>query len=165
MKMRKGLEGRQAGKPEMVLVGGGKVLWYRVLELVSRTKGTHRVRLEGCCCDPISQKGDLQHCDMGVVSDVVGKVFARVIQERLQVVAEKVLPGLQCGFRKERGCCDMIFVACQLLEKAREHQDSLFTLFVDLRKAYNSVHREALWQVLERCGVPPRMLKVVSHSM
>ena len=55
----------------------------------------------------------------------------------------------------------MIFVARQLLEKAREHQDSLFTLFVDLRKAYDSVPREALWQVLERCGVPPRMLRIV----
>ena len=50
-----------------------------------------------------------------------GEVFARVIQECLQVVAEKVLPESQCG--KERGCCDMIFVARQLLEKAREHQE------------------------------------------
>ena len=63
--------------------------------------------------------------------DVVGKVFAGVIQEHLQVVAEKVLPELQCGF----------FVASQLLEKAREHQDSLFTPFVDLRKSYDSVPR------------------------
>ena len=113
---------------------------------------------------PIPKKGDLQHCDnwRGIsLLDVVGKVFARVIQERLQVIAEKVLPESQCGFRKERGCCDMIFVARQLLEKAREHQESLFTLFVDLRKAYDSVPREALWQVLERCGVPPKMLKVV----
>ena len=92
---------------------------------------------------------------------MVGKVFAGVIQERLQVVAEKVLPESQCGFRKERGCCDMIFVACQLLEKTREHQNSLFTLFVDVGKAYNSVPRETLWQVLERCGVSPMMLKEV----
>ena len=92
---------------------------------------------------------------------MVGKVFAGVIQERLQVVAEKVLPESQCGFRKERGCCDMIFVACQLLEKTREHQNSLFTLFVDVGKAYDSVPRETLWQVLERCSVPPRMLKAV----
>ena len=31
--------------------------------------------------------------------------------------AGKVLPESQCGFRKERGCVDMIFVARQLLRK------------------------------------------------
>ena len=49
----------------------------------------------------------------------------------------------------------MIFVARQLLEKVHEHQELLFTLFVDSRKAYDSVHRDALWKVLERSGVPP----------
>ena len=43
----------------------------------------------------------------------------------------------------------------------QQADDSLFTLFVDLRKAYNSVPRAALWQILERCGVPPRMLRIV----
>ena len=56
----------------------------------------------------------------------------------------------------------MFFVARQLLDKAREHQDDLFTLFVDLRKAYDSMPREALWRMLERCGVPPRMLRIVN---
>ena len=47
------------------------------------------------------------------------------------------------------------------LEKAREHQDVLYyTLFVDLRKVYDSVPRDVLWSVLEKCGVPPRMLSV-----
>ena len=36
----------------------------------------------------------------------------------------------------------MIFVARRLLEKAREHEDDLFTLFVDLQKAYDSVPRK-----------------------
>ena len=52
---------------------------------------------------PIPKKGDLQHCDIwrGIsLLDVVGLVFARAIQECLQVVAE-VLPESQCGFRKE----------------------------------------------------------------
>ena len=66
---------------------------------------------------------------------VAGKVFARILQDRLQVVAEKVLPESQCGFRKGRGCVDMIFAARQLVEKSKEHDDSLFVLFVDLRKA------------------------------
>ena len=120
--------------------------------------------MEECRHGPNTQIMDLQPCDnwCGIsLLDVVGKLFARVIQERLQLIAEKVLAELQCEFRKERGCCDTIFVAWWLLEKAREHQDSLFTLFVDLRKVYSSVPREAMWQVLERCSVPPRMLKVV----
>ena len=94
---------------------------------------------------------------------MVGKLFARIIQERLQSLAEKVLAESQCGFRKGRGCSDMIFVARQLLEKSREHQSSLFTLFVDLKKAYDSVPRDALWQVLEKCGVPPKMLTIVKQ--
>ena len=120
--------------------------------------------MEECKHGPNTQKMDLQPCDnwCGIsLLDVVGKLFARVIQEHLQLIAEKVLAELQCEFRRERGCCDIIFVAWRLLEMAREHQDSLFTLFVDLRKAYDSVPREALWQVLERCSVPPRMLMVV----
>ena len=75
---------------------------------------------------PIPKKGDLKHCDnwRGIsLLDVVGKVFARILQERLQVVSEKVLPESQCGFRKGRGCTDMIFAARQLVEKCREHDD------------------------------------------
>ena len=34
-------------------------------------------------------------------------------------------------------------------------------LFVDLRKAYDSVPRQALWKVLEKYGVPEKMLNVV----
>ena len=37
----------------------------------------------------------------------------------------------------------MIFVARQLVEKTREHDDALFVLFLNLKKAYNSVPRLA----------------------
>ena len=47
------------------------------------------------------------------------------------------------------------------MEKARKHDDVLFILFVDLKKAYDSVPRNALWRVLEKVGLPPTMLKVI----
>ena len=92
---------------------------------------------------------------------MVRKVLGRIVQGRLQVIAEKILPESQSGFRKGRGCADMIFVARQLVEKAREHGESLYVLFVGLRKAYDSVPRQALWNVLEKYGVPEKMLNVV----
>ena len=55
----------------------------------------------------------------------------------------------------------MIFTARQLVEKCIEHNDSLFILFVDLKKAYDTVPRSALWCVLEKCGVPPTMLRII----
>ena len=42
----------------------------------------------------------------------------------------------------------MVFVARQMVEKYREHDYALFVLFVDLRKAYDSVPRMAMWAVL-----------------
>ena len=42
----------------------------------------------------------------------------------------------------------MIFVVRQLVEKSWEHQAKMFFIFIDLRKAYDSVPRAALWQAL-----------------
>ena len=113
---------------------------------------------------PIPKKGDLKQCDhwRGIsLLDVVGKVLGRIVQRRLQVIAKQILPESQSGFRKGRGCADMIFVARQLVEKAREHGKSLYVLFVNLSKAYGSVPRQAIWKVLEKYGVPDKMLNVV----
>ena len=96
---------------------------------------------------PIPKKGDLKECNnwRGIsLLDVAGKLFARIIQERLQVIAEDILPESQCGFRGGRGCTDMIFAARQLVEKCREHDDVLFMLFVDLRKAYDTTLYQGL---------------------
>ena len=50
---------------------------------------------------------------------------SRVLQGRLQKIAEDKLPESQCGFRKGRGCTDMIFTIRQLVEKSWEHTASV----------------------------------------
>ena len=60
-----------------------------------------------------TKKSNLEVCDnwRGIVLlDVVGKVLAKLVQNRLREVAEEILPESQCGFRQSRGCTDMIFV-------------------------------------------------------
>ena len=97
------------------------------------------------------KKGNLQLCDnwRGIsLLSVAGKVFARILANRIAPIAESVLDESQCGFRKCRGTIDMIFVARQLQEKAREQMCQLYMCFVDLKKAYDSVPRDALWLLL-----------------
>ena len=113
---------------------------------------------------PIPKKGDLSECDnwRGIsLLDVVGKVVARIIQGRLQVLAEEVLPESQCGFRSGRGCMDMVFTVRQLVEKSWEHKEKVFFTFVDLKKAYDSVPRQALWKVLRKLGVPGVLVNLI----
>jgi len=113
---------------------------------------------------PIPKKGKLSSSDnwQGIaLSEVVGKVAARVIQGRLQRLAEKELPDSQCGFRKDRSCTDMTFVVRQLTEKALKHRMKQFTIFIDLRKAYDSVPRKALLMAINKLGVPEALIDIV----
>ena len=52
-------------------------------------------------------------------------------------------------------------MARQLVEKTIEHDDTLFVLFVNLKKAYDSIPRQALWRVLKKVGVPHKMLSII----
>ena len=112
----------------------------------------------GCCDCCNTEKGDLSVCDnwRGIsLLEVIGKVFARILQQCLQTVAESELAESQCGFRKGHGCTDTVFCARQLVERTQEHKEQLYVVFVDLRKAYDSVLHMAMWRVLEKNGFPP----------
>src|SRR6266516_2519150 len=70
----------------------------------------------------------------------------------IYILAHHVLSESQCGFRPNRGTADMIFAARQLQEKCRERNKDLYTVFVDLSKAFDTVNRDGLWAVLRRFG-------------
>ena len=68
---------------------------------------TSSSRVGGCnpCSDPEEEQP--ASCDnwRGIaLLDVVGKLVARIVQSRLQIVAEQELPESQCGFRRGHGC-------------------------------------------------------------
>ena len=87
---------------------------------------------------------------------------ARILQDMLQKLAEEDLPESQCGFRKDCGCCsDMIFTVRQLVEKSWEHRAKMFFLFIDLKKAYDSVPSAAMWSILGKLGVPEPTIELI----
>ena len=92
-----------------------------------------------------------------------GEVFCKICANRLGKFCEEagILPEEQCGFRHGRSTTDMMFVVRRLQELGRASNVSLDMCFIDLQKAYDSVDRALLWEVLARFGVPPRMIKVI----
>ena len=57
----------------------------------------------------------------------------------------------------------MLFVVRRLQELGRQRKLPLYVCFVDLHRAYDSVDRELLWEVLTRFGVPTKMLKSIRN--
>ena len=113
---------------------------------------------------PIPKKGDLTKCNnwRGIsLLNVVGKVTAQVVQGRLQALAEDVLPESQCDFRKGRGCSDMVFTVRQLIEKPTERKVKIIFVYIDLRKAYDSVPCEALCVALSKLDVPDTLIEFI----
>ena len=54
-----------------------------------------------------------------------------------------------------------MFAVRRLQELGRKARVPLFLCFIDLQKAYDSVDRTLLWQVIARFGVPPQMVEVI----
>nr|VZH98591.1 unnamed protein product [Spirometra erinaceieuropaei] len=104
------------------------------------------------------RKGNRQVCDnhRGIsLLNIAGKIFARIVLNRLTNHLEQgLLPESQCGFRRHRGTTDMIFAARQLQEKCQEMGTHLYSTFVDLTKAFDTVNREGLGEIMQKFGCP-----------
>ena len=144
------------------------------LELFRHLKFFRRDKVEGSVPSEwkdviiatLFKKGATESCDnyrgLSLITHV-GKALERVIQNRLVVYAELLnwIPESQCGFRSERGTVDVILVSRYLSSLVVEKGMKLYKCFVDLTKAYDKVDRDILWMVLERRGVPVKLLNLL----
>ena len=83
---------------------------------------------------------------------------------RLQVLASRVYPESQCGFRGGRSTHDMmVFSIRQLLEKCHEQNEPLYLSFKDLMNMFHLVSRDGLFKILKKVGWFPKLL-VITQS-
>ena len=92
---------------------------------------------------------------------IVGKLFAKVILNRIWPTIEAYLPEAQCSFRSGRSTVDMMFVLRQLQEKCREQHKELHLAFIDLVKAFDTVCRPLMWQLRIKVGIPPKVATII----
>ena len=112
----------------------------------------------------IPKKGNLKECKnwRGVtLLPVVSKILGRIVIDRICMGIDRRLRKEQAGFRSGRGTTEQIFILRNILEQVNEWQATLYLNFIDFEKAFDSVHRNGLWMIMNQYGIPQKIINIV----
>ena len=112
----------------------------------------------------IPKKGDLTVCDnyRGIsLLSVPGKIFCRILIDCIRNGVDETLRQEQAGFRRGRSTCEHIFTLRNILEQCMEWQAPVYMNFVDFSKAFDSIIREKIWEIMKEYGIPVKYIDII----
>jgi hypothetical protein len=107
---------------------------------------------------PLHKKGNPSNPDNYraiAVCSCIGKLLSTMLLNRLITHRSTACPDPinQAGFRKGSQCNDHIFTLMTIMEKYKKVKNKVYAVFIDLRKAFDLVCRQALLFKLACYGV------------
>jgi len=117
---------------------------------------------------PMFKKGDRKQCNnyrMISLLNITYKIFAILLYDRLSKVIEPDIKNYQMGFRPNRSTIDNIFIVRQMYEKCYEYNIDLHNIFTDFSQAFDTVHRDAIYNSLIKHNVPDKLIKLIKLTM
>jgi hypothetical protein len=84
---------------------------------------------------------------------------------QVKSICHEIIGDHQCGIRPTRSITDQIFYIRQTLQKKWEHNGSVHQLFIDFKKAYDSVKREVLYNILLEFGIHKELVRLIKMSL
>jgi sorting nexin-29 len=113
---------------------------------------------------PIYKKGDKTDCNnyRGVsLLSTAYIIFSNILLARLIPYVNEIMGDHQCGFSCNRSTTDQIFYIQQILEKKWECNGKVHQLFIDFKKAYDSIKKEVLYNILLVFGIPKKLVRLI----
>ena len=113
---------------------------------------------------PICKKGDKRDCSKyrGIsLLPTMYKILSSILLSKLTLYAEKIIGDHQYGFHYSRSTTDDIFCIHQILEKKWEYDEAVYQLFIDFKKAYDTVRREVLYNILIEFGIVMKLIRLI----
>ena len=113
---------------------------------------------------PVPKKGDLTITDnyRGIsLTQVASKVYNRCLLNRIRPAIETVLRPNQNGFRKGRSTTSHILALRRIVEELKNHDMEAVFAFIDFRKAFDSIDRNKMFQILEAYGIPSDVVAAI----
>jgi hypothetical protein len=86
------------------------------------------------------------------------KLLNSVLRNRLLPVLNSLLLGYQSGFRPGRSAVEQIAAIRSVIDTCRTRQKAVSIVFVDFRKAFDSISRPSIVHLLEAYGVPSTLV-------
>ena len=93
------------------------------------------------------------------------KILSNILLSRLSPYTDEIIGDHQCGFRRNRSTTDHMFCIRQILEKKWEYNEAVHQLFIDFEKAYVSVRREVLYNILIEFGIPRELVRLIKMCL
>ena len=95
---------------------------------------------------------------------IPGKVLNRVMLKRMKSAVDTKLRDNQARFRQTRSYANQIATLRIILEQASEFNFSIYTDFIDFQKAFDSLDREVLWQLIRHYGIPDKIISIIKNT-
>ena len=99
---------------------------------------------------------DPDNCRGLAIGPAMAKLFTSILLKRLInfIDLKKLLPPEQIGFIKGKRTSDHIFFLQTIIEKVvKKNKQKLYAVFIDFKKAYDTVNRELLIKRLQSVGI------------
>jgi len=96
---------------------------------------------------------------------VVGKIYTSVLNNRVVNWCERngVLSEEQAAFRAGRSTVDHILSVSELARARRKRRKKTHCAFLDIKKAYDMLDRDALWKTLLNAGLRGKMWRILRN--
>ena len=116
----------------------------------------------------LPKKGKLQLCQNYRTISLIShpsKVMLKIILNRLQPQAEGIIAEEQADFRAGRSTTEQIFNLRITCEKYLQHQQNLYHVFIDFKKAFDRVWHEALWTTMRKYNINASIIRAIQKSV
>ena len=115
----------------------------------------------------VPKSGDLSKPDnyrgISLIS-VVMKLYNRMLLNRLRPVIDPLLRINQNGFRQKRTTVGQLLALRRILEGVKSNNLSCILTFIDFRKAFDTIHRGKLMDILRAYGVPEKLVTAIAAT-
>ena len=95
------------------------------------------------------------------LTPTAAKIYNKLLLHRIRQVLENILRDNQNGFREKRSTTAQIFTLSRVIEGVKQKQLPAATIFVDFLKAFDSIDRLKIEQILEGYSILNETIKAI----